>query len=83
MMSNEVTPERLKVLSGITTLGDGFVDAVGCTMSEAVSPVMAKDILRRLARHVTPGEWAAAVAETPDWVGSLEPDPRLRPNTAP
>jgi len=82
-MTDDVTPERLKVLSGITTLGDGFVDAVGCTMAEVVSPAMAKDILRRLARHVTPGEWASALAERPDWVGSLEPDPRLRPNTLP
>ena len=72
-MTEEYTPERIQQLAGIKH-GDGFVNqADGCEMNDGISPEEAKEVLRRLARHISPGEWDAAVAEHPEWDGLLKP----------
>jgi len=67
--------DRIQTLAGIQRRGEGFVsEDTGCVMDQSVPPETAKNILRRLARHITPGEWDAAVRETPEWDGCLSPN---------
>jgi hypothetical protein len=74
-MSDEMDNERLKVLAGITKPGEGFTNQRnGCVMDEGIDPATAKDVLRRIARHVKPGDWDKAVEENPEWKGFLSPD---------
>lgn len=73
-MTDEIDPNDLRRLAGIKP-SDGFVNqANGCEMDESITPDQAKEVLRRLARHIAPGEWDAAVAERQDWDGLLRPN---------
>ncbi|WP_157094113.1 hypothetical protein [Sphingomonas mali] len=72
-MADEIAPRDLQRLAGIKP-GGGFLNqADGCEMQDSISPDQAKEVLRRLARHITPGEWDAAVEERPEWEGLLSP----------
>ncbi len=67
--------DRLRKLSGLVQQpGEGFENQTnGCTMADDIKPEVAKKILERLARHITPGEWDAVVKDNPDWKGYLMP----------
>ena len=47
--------------------------ASGCVMSEDVNENTAKDILRRIARHIAPGDWNNVIEDHPNWKGLLDP----------